>query len=484
MTHNSSGLNLSLSHPAWLTTAALSGDTTKYIQNWKLTGNTAGTTSSAQGTDLWLAGGNNITISGSSNTISISAIASSLLSGGNFITISTNGSTISIIGASVAAAPLNFSAGTTSSDIGSVVFSNSNNVSFGLSGSTITAIAKAYTNSYFEPFNFQDATTSTQASLSQLNLQPFTIDNNLSFGNINVIGAAAIVPTSAAQTWSARLTNSTQGLSYQENHSITAGNLVDIFLFSRGAGNSSSELQTFASTRNSFLTFHHVTFRGAITATNTAGGSVLGSQTYSVSVSYPFMTSGQSINGASSNTTWASGYTTWASTASNSSSFTMSTSAARTLSIASTYPATAGWSGAKLINLNFGTSLTPGEYWLGVIRFSTSSSSSSSASSVTGAAGTGNSYSVTFNASALTQTAELTWVGKTLTIANSFGSLGFVTTNNLMPQIGLGSFSGTWASNATFNNNAGNPNGAVAFTQLRSQTNLFQSWWQLASNRI
>lgn len=50
----------------------------KYVQNWKLTGNTAGTTSSAQGTDLWLAGGNNITVSGSSNTISFSV--------GNYLT--------------------------------------------------------------------------------------------------------------------------------------------------------------------------------------------------------------------------------------------------------------------------------------------------------------------------------------------------------------------------------------------------------------
>lgn len=78
ITHNSSGLNLSLNHPSWLTTAALSGDTTKYIQNWKLTGNTSGTTSSAQGTDLWFQGGNSITISGSSNSIVFSI--------GNYIT--------------------------------------------------------------------------------------------------------------------------------------------------------------------------------------------------------------------------------------------------------------------------------------------------------------------------------------------------------------------------------------------------------------
>ncbi len=60
------------SQGAYLTTADLSQNSSKYVQNWKLTGNTAGTTSSAQGTDLWLAGGNGITVSGSSNTISFS----------------------------------------------------------------------------------------------------------------------------------------------------------------------------------------------------------------------------------------------------------------------------------------------------------------------------------------------------------------------------------------------------------------------------
>lgn len=77
-THNSSGLAISLSHPAWITTAALSGDTTKYMQAWELTGNTAGTTSSAQGTKIYFEGGNSITVSGNSNTIRFSV--------GNYLT--------------------------------------------------------------------------------------------------------------------------------------------------------------------------------------------------------------------------------------------------------------------------------------------------------------------------------------------------------------------------------------------------------------
>lgn len=75
-TLNTAGLSVSI--PAWLTTADLSANSSKYIQNWKLTGNTAGTTSSAQGTDLWLSGGNNITLSGSNNSIVFSV--------GNYIT--------------------------------------------------------------------------------------------------------------------------------------------------------------------------------------------------------------------------------------------------------------------------------------------------------------------------------------------------------------------------------------------------------------
>jgi hypothetical protein len=73
------------SQGAYLTTAGLSGDSSKYIQNWKLTGNTAGTTSSAQGTDLWLAGGNGVTISGSSNTLSFS-VATNYQSQGAYLT--------------------------------------------------------------------------------------------------------------------------------------------------------------------------------------------------------------------------------------------------------------------------------------------------------------------------------------------------------------------------------------------------------------
>src|SRR5258708_16124126 len=116
---------------AYLTTAALSGDTTKYVQNWKLTANTSGTTSSAQGTDLWLAGGNGVTLSGNSNTISFS-VATNYQSQAAYLTtaMQSNAATISNV---------NLSAGTTSNNLSAFVLSSSNNFSFGLSGSTVTA---------------------------------------------------------------------------------------------------------------------------------------------------------------------------------------------------------------------------------------------------------------------------------------------------------------------------------------------------------
>ena len=44
----------------------------KFVQEWQITGNTAGTGSSVQGSRLYFSGGNNITLSGSSNSIVIS----------------------------------------------------------------------------------------------------------------------------------------------------------------------------------------------------------------------------------------------------------------------------------------------------------------------------------------------------------------------------------------------------------------------------
>jgi hypothetical protein len=87
---------------------------------WNLLGNTSGTTGTTVTTQgaLYFHGGNNITLSGNSNTIVISAGA-----GGG--TTNQTGPNIAVVGSTITS--------------GTVVFSNSNGVSFGLNGSTLTA---------------------------------------------------------------------------------------------------------------------------------------------------------------------------------------------------------------------------------------------------------------------------------------------------------------------------------------------------------
>ena len=66
------------------------------------------------------------------------AIGSILFNGAGNVSVGVSNGSVVISGGSAAAAPVNFSAGTTSNNLASVVFSNSNGVSFGLNGSTIT----------------------------------------------------------------------------------------------------------------------------------------------------------------------------------------------------------------------------------------------------------------------------------------------------------------------------------------------------------
>jgi hypothetical protein len=89
-------------------------NSTKFVQAWELEGaNTAGTTSSLQGSVLYLSGGNNITLSGNSNTVIVSAGAG----GGGVAVAGSAASTVTS---------------------GTMQFANSNGFSFGLNGSTMT----------------------------------------------------------------------------------------------------------------------------------------------------------------------------------------------------------------------------------------------------------------------------------------------------------------------------------------------------------
>lgn len=176
------------SQGAYLTTADLSANSSKYIQNWKITGNTAGTTSSAQGTDLWLAGGNGLTISGSSNSISFS-VATNYQSQGAYLTtaMQSNAATISNI---------NVSAGAANNNLSAFVLSNSNGMSFGLNGSTVTADGRVILSSY-EPYQLVGVGTAAPgfntASTGVVSVYPFNIPNYVSAGILNLAYSLSFV---------------------------------------------------------------------------------------------------------------------------------------------------------------------------------------------------------------------------------------------------------------------------------------------------
>lgn len=145
-TNNTGGLSIGV--PAFLTTAALSdhshGNPTLALTN--LTGTTA---SASNGFTLSLSGVaaqsvqsvgayglGNTTGQSSSSTVDARSLS---FSGAGNISLGMSAGALVISGGTAAAAPLNFSAGTTSNNLGSVIFSNSNGLSFGLNGSTITA---------------------------------------------------------------------------------------------------------------------------------------------------------------------------------------------------------------------------------------------------------------------------------------------------------------------------------------------------------
>ncbi len=202
----SNGISVSIG--PYLTTAGLSGDTTKYNQNWKLTGNTAGTTSSAQGTDVWYEGGNSITVSGNSNTIKFSV--------GAYITtadLSANSSKYNqnwkLTGNT---------AGTTSSAQGTdlwfqggnslTVSGSSNSIVFSVGAYITTADLSANSSKYMQNWKVTGNTSGTSSSAQGTDLWFSGLNQTVS-GNSNTIVLS--VPATSSLVGSSGISISTNG---------------------------------------------------------------------------------------------------------------------------------------------------------------------------------------------------------------------------------------------------------------------------------
>lgn len=172
MTHNTAGLNLSLNHPAWLTTARASNDavglnTAQSNVTWTV--NSAGLSLDARGyagTGTTFGGTN---ISGSM-TLNSNGIQLSLSGGGGGVTNQT--------GPNIAAG------GVTVTD-GTVVFSNSNMVSFGIAGSTLTASVGGGTATMWWPFN-EGVNVAGQQGNATWNVAPILTPPTAVLGEVHV----------------------------------------------------------------------------------------------------------------------------------------------------------------------------------------------------------------------------------------------------------------------------------------------------------
>lgn len=229
---------------AYLTTAALSGDTTKYVQNWKLTGNQAGTTSSAQGTDLWLAGGNGVTVSGSSNTLSFSVATSYLASNAstNYVqanaafngtnasgTIASNNISVSVA-APVVLTSWTVSDTATSATVGRLAFTAANGITMTLSTSnngnhTVFAsyTVPTVTNSSWTVSD--NATSGTVARLAFTNLNGVTLSLSSGAAGLHtIVGSHNALTSQSNQAVSNSLGSFTfQTLNFSNANNVTWG---------------------------------------------------------------------------------------------------------------------------------------------------------------------------------------------------------------------------------------------------------------------
>jgi len=214
MTHNSSGLNLSITTPA---TVAQTNQTLSLAATSNTTGNTSGMSVDARSITLrgdgivsvgysTSAGGSSIIFSATQSNQAVSNSAGSFtfqtlnFSNANNVTFGTSAG--GIITASVAAGGgAAISAGANSQNTGTVNFANSNNVTFGLSnnGTMTASIALAASNSAgsftFGTLNFSNA-------------------NNVTFGTSagGIITASVAAPGAAAENnWFALLGANTAG---------------------------------------------------------------------------------------------------------------------------------------------------------------------------------------------------------------------------------------------------------------------------------
>ena len=397
LTLNSNGLTISVAAPGG------------GAGNFNLSGATSGNTT-ASGSTINLSG-INITLSGTNGSqIAISAPATSSLSAGNNFSISTNGSTIGLSAQAVAAA-----AGTQTATSGTVNFANSNGITFGMSGSSqITASYTVPSTTGFAGTGFTSTTvtgTAVQGTLSTNGLSlavpaylTAAAGGNFSGGvsNLgNTAGSTGITGTrivfvgtnniSLSQSTDANgatiSINQTGGGGGLTNINVSAGttsNNLSNIIFSNGNGvtfglNGSTVtasvapqytlsgynhyndvVQSIGAVGQGSLIFDHIDLENAIQFDR-----------YGLMI---FNTNPTNSSGSHTISFWVGLYTQNVSTI----SLLQSTSTSVNVSQSGTIGSYSLFSGVRQLTVPFTTTLTQGEYFLGVVSRSTSAGANGS----------------------------------------------------------------------------------------------------------
>jgi len=279
--------------------------------------------------------------------------ASSLIfNGAGNVSVGITGGSVVISGGTAAAAPVNFSAGTTSNNLGSVVFSDSNGVSWGLNGSTITAsVATSLTN-----IRISAGTTSNL--LSAITFSNATGIDAIQFGlNASTITASASRATYSSTMcgmWLGVLSSSTvnQNSLFLYPHILEDYLTCAVVKMPLAITNSSSAT---ASCQNGW------TANFAIYTRNSTNSTVLTrhySTTYTMAVSH------------NSNASWMLSLIT---AVGNSTSYSTLSASSLGINLSSSLH------GVREIILPMSSLFTPGEYWMGYLH---STSSAGAAGSV------------------------------------------------------------------------------------------------------
>lgn len=329
------------------------------------------------------------------------------ISGAGIASVGYSGNALVISVPTGAPSPVNFSAGTTSSNLGSVVFSNSNGISFGLNGATITGSVVAGGGGTLSMFALGNTTQNSSSSIDARSIS-FNALGAMTMGYSNGSIQVSAPPVSSL--------SATGGVSISTNGSTISigasqiGTVYDYEVIPVIVGTVASTVisaNTASSGAASFFPFAIPIylaggFINLVQSISFISTTASGRQT--ISHSYALYTRGTGTNNTTMGTI-TSGVYSIAISQSNS-TFTINqptTTNATGYGTGSTTSAgvniTSGYTGMKLVQFPLNSTLSPGNYWLGLfVAASTSSANCGISNSYIGVqVGTTNTGSIAFN---------------------------------------------------------------------------------------